>query len=197
MRQHLTIVVLLLSPFLANVQGNSIEDWDLWPLITPVLGNLSQECRSASEEYIRLLNESFHTNANLTEKHLNALRRFDSSGPIPFLQDGLSGDGIVEVNICDIIGIPAIIELCKTHFNNNGLILIPVGTFTGPGMESMCKKIEKSKYCTNFLLPPVGPFSWQSAEMKPLSLFDIDNGGQNFFEYRSEKIQSINLDTKR
>ena len=53
-------------------------------------------CISNSEystAYLALLQEALQTPTNLTEDHLNALRRLDSSGPIPFLQEGLLADG--------------------------------------------------------------------------------------------------------
>ena len=178
------VILLLLCP---GAYGSMIEDWDLWPLITPVLGDLSEECKSASEEYIRLLNETMHqTNTKLTEKHLNAMRRFDSNGPI--LQEGMFGD-VIEVNICDTLGGPEFskwckddilptnicevldgrnfTKLCKNHFPNGGLFPIPVGTFTSPGLERVCKRLEHSKYCKNYFVPftSYGDYNMSTASM--------------------------------
>ena len=33
----------------------SLAEWDLWPLVTPVLGPLSPACRDASTAYLTLL----------------------------------------------------------------------------------------------------------------------------------------------
>ena len=75
----------------------SIEDLDLWPLVTPILGPglLSQECKDASREYIQLLIDAFQHPLTLNESHRNALRGLDSGGPFPFLQEGIYMDSKV------------------------------------------------------------------------------------------------------
>ena len=74
----------------AVTQAATLDDLDLWPLFTPMLGNISKECRSASEAYISHLSEVLADPglAITSPDHRNALRRFDSNGPIPFLQEG-------------------------------------------------------------------------------------------------------------
>ena len=69
------------------------EPFDFWPLVTPLLG-VSQPCFDASMEYANgILNGSTW-----------AIQMFDSSGHLPFLQEGLLSDtqplylcGILEV----------------------------------------------------------------------------------------------------
>lgn len=41
-----------------RVQGVGVEAWDLWPLVSPVLGNITEQCYTASLEYITLLNRT-------------------------------------------------------------------------------------------------------------------------------------------
>ena len=41
-----------------HVHGVGVEDWDLWPLVSPVLGNITEQCFTASLEYITLLNRN-------------------------------------------------------------------------------------------------------------------------------------------
>ena len=58
------------------------EPFDFWPLVTPLLGNISQPCFDASMEYANgILNGSTW-----------AIQMLDSSGHLPFLQEGLLSD---------------------------------------------------------------------------------------------------------
>ena len=41
-----------------HVHGVGVEAWDLWPLVSPVLGNITEQCYTASLEYITLLNRT-------------------------------------------------------------------------------------------------------------------------------------------
>ena len=41
-----------------RVQGVDVDAWDLWPLVSPVLGNITEQCYTASLEYITLLNRN-------------------------------------------------------------------------------------------------------------------------------------------
>ena len=41
-----------------RVQDVGVEAWDLWPLVSPVLGNITEQCFTASLEYITLLNRT-------------------------------------------------------------------------------------------------------------------------------------------
>ena len=106
----------MLALVLAWAKAQDARDWGLWPLVTPLLGDISAECAAASAEYVTLLNSSLHNPADLTEPQLNALRRFDSSGPIPFLQDGMLSDQHL-INICDQLGDEddLIVRYCKNN----------------------------------------------------------------------------------
>ena len=61
----------------------------MWPLVTPVMGNISSECCEASRQYIRLLGEVASSPLSVTDKQRAALRMLDSNGPLPFLQEGM------------------------------------------------------------------------------------------------------------
>ena len=41
-----------------HLHGVDVEAWDLWPLVSPVLGNITEQCYTASLEYITLLNRT-------------------------------------------------------------------------------------------------------------------------------------------
>ena len=124
-------------------------------VVTPILGDtLSQGCRRASTEYIALLAEALTSPANLTQAHLTALQRLDSSGAIPFLQDGGLADQKM-INICDQLGEGGddLVAKCKEALEPEAQwIGIPYGLATAPGLELKCRRLEKSKYCVNYLL---------------------------------------------
>ena len=62
------------------------DPFDFWPLVTPLLGDISQPCFDASMEYANgILNSSTW-----------AIQMFDSSGHLPFLQEGLLSDSRAE-----------------------------------------------------------------------------------------------------
>ena len=86
----LETAVTAVTAITAVTQAATLDDLDLWPLFTPMLGNISKECKSASEAYITHLSEVLADPglAITSPDHRNALRRFDSNGPIPFLQEG-------------------------------------------------------------------------------------------------------------
>ena len=97
--QYRNTVIVILSAILnflfCAADGRRREvDLDLWPLVTPILGPdlLSQKCKDASREYIQLLSDAFQHPLTLNESHRNALRRLDSGGPFPFLQEGIYMD---------------------------------------------------------------------------------------------------------
>ena len=146
----------MLTLVLGWARAQDARDWGLWPLVTPLLGDISAECAAASAEYVTLLNSSLHNPADLTEPQLNALRRFDSSGPIPFLQDGMLSDQH-QINICDQLGDEddLIVIYCKNNIQPEAAqwIGIPYGLATAPGMEMKCRRLDESKYCVNYLVP--------------------------------------------
>ena len=100
----LWILVLAYSFCIGHISSNhednfNVEDLDLWPLITPMLGGnlISKECILASLEYVTLLSESFQfismgQPSALNETHRNALKRLDSGGPLPFFEEGILMD---------------------------------------------------------------------------------------------------------
>ena len=137
-------------------RAQEARDWGLWPLVTPLLGDISAECAAASAEYVTLLNTSLHNPADLTEQQLNALQRLDSSGPVPFLQDGMLSDQH-QINICDQLGDEGdlIVRYCKNNIQPEAAqwIGIPYGLATAPGMEMKCRRLDESKYCVNYLVP--------------------------------------------
>ena len=84
---HAFSSLLILALLLDNggATNYECEDLDLWPLVTPLCGDISDECRAASIEYIELLTDDGELQ---TEDQISAWRRFDSNGAIPFLQEG-------------------------------------------------------------------------------------------------------------
>ena len=52
------LLLLLLAP---GPGLCSLDGWDLWPLVTPVLGPLSPACRDASTAYLTLLQVQYST----------------------------------------------------------------------------------------------------------------------------------------
>lgn len=115
------------------------EDMDIWPLVTPILGPglISQECKEASLEYIRLLSDALHHfPASLNESHRNALRRLDSGGPFPFLQEGILMD-TKDYNICRVKLVVRILEkqgiTCTDLPDNMKIVQIPFHTAGSPG----------------------------------------------------------------
>ena len=103
----LGLLILISLNHCSTLQGSTdneilIENLDIWPLVTPILGPnlISQECKDASVEYIKLLSDALqYPPSALNESHRNALRRLDSGGPFPFLQEGIMID-TKEYNIC-------------------------------------------------------------------------------------------------
>ena len=138
-------------------QDDDWEDWGLWPMVTPILGDISDECKAASTEYIRLLNESFHS-PDSSEEHKNALRRFDSSAPLPFLLDGILLD-VSYVDLCDILDNDKKKCPLPDEFRYLG---IPYSNGAAPGLEHVCKNLESSKYCHNYIYT-YGSEEWSKA----------------------------------
>ena len=92
------------------------KDLDLWPLVTPILGgeNFSKECISASLEYILLLSESLTLPPSaLNDSHRNALKRLDSGGPLPFLEEGI----LLDTRMADICTLKLVRDLLRENHN--------------------------------------------------------------------------------
>ena len=98
---------------------------------------------------------------SLDEEHKNALKMFDSNGPLPFLQEGMLKDYPFPIDICDFFAPKEVDETaneeCKKNFAGilQGLeyVLIPYGNANGPGSENQCKRLPNAKYCNNVFAP--------------------------------------------
>ena len=49
-----SLLIAILVARDAHGTADDWEDWGLWPMVTPILGDISDECKAASTEYIRL-----------------------------------------------------------------------------------------------------------------------------------------------
>ena len=93
-----------------------VKDLDLWPLVTPLLGGdiISRDCIIASLEYIKLLGESFQLPPSaLNDSHRNALKRLDSGGPLPFLEEGI----LLDTRMVDICTLKLVRDLLLQNHN--------------------------------------------------------------------------------
>ena len=107
----------------------------MWPLVTPVMGNISSECCEASRQYITLLAEAASSPLTVTDKQRAALRMLDSNGPLPFLQEGMLQVMIMEndsecdehknpfqdtvpVDVCDVVS-----GFIDSVLNNTGITI--------------------------------------------------------------------------
>ena len=135
---------LLLSP------GLAVEaDWGVWPLLTPLLGNISSGCLEASRDYILNLNSSFAAllfNRDLTAGQRNALKMFDANGAIPFFQEGIYQDA-TPIDICTFLPTN---PQCASLPASLRYLELPGGPRNGPGSLSTCMEVEASKYCHNY-----------------------------------------------
>ena len=148
----LNYCIFFISFYLVNAaHGAVVEDWGLWPMVTPILGDISPRCKFASIEYIKLLNESFHSNTNdISEEASNALKRFDASGPLPFLQDGILMD-VHYIDLCDLLHLLPIPDDQCPIAEEDRYLGIPYHTAAAPGLEHVCKNLHSSKYCHNYI----------------------------------------------
>ena len=150
---RLPSVLLLILPSLTSSLASSPPAWGLWPLYTPLLGNISGPCLSASREFVRNTREALQTVATggeLSAKESAALAMFDSGGALPFLQEGRLSHSL-PVDLCDL--------LAPGEENNAGckalapahlrVLNIPLGAVTGPGTESQCREF-RGNYCYNY-----------------------------------------------
>ena len=144
------LTLTLLTFIISSLSGQEEEsDWNLWPLLTPLLGeNISEQCLSASKQYIRLLQEAFTSTDPLTEDQQNAVQMFDSNGRFPFFQEGMLQD-FEQIDLCD--SLLSLLPDCKQSVPDYLRILkVPLGNANGPGSESGCKKAKRAKYCHNY-----------------------------------------------
>ena len=139
---HLTLSIFFVSLTLAAERGN-ISD-DLWPLVTPLLG-VSNSCLIASKEYVRGLESREHW----------ALKMLESSGTLPFLQEGLLSDvQEVTVDLCRLLA-GILPEAGCPDFLSTFSISLPHGHGVGLGSEKNCAEVEHlpTQYCHQVLLP--------------------------------------------
>ena len=138
---------ILLTVLSLSVSGQDLRDFNLWPLVTPLLG-VSEKCSQASQEYIDQLSQAFTSTEPLTEKQKNALQRFDSNGRFPFFQEGIL-QSIGYVDLCESIlsEIPNCQETVPAELR---YLRMPRGNANGPGSETGCKAVAGSKYCHNY-----------------------------------------------
>ena len=74
---------------ITECQCQDPDGYSVWPLVTPVMGNISSGCCEASRQYITLLGEALSAPLTVTDKQRAALKMLDSNGPLPFLQEGM------------------------------------------------------------------------------------------------------------
>ena len=164
-------LLVLLTP---EARGQS---WGLWPLYTPLLGDISPDCRAASQEYVQSLTSALQATASgapLTEEHLTALAMFDSNGALPFLQEGRLAD-VYPVDLCDtLVPEPGANQACRSQVPAGvRTVTIPFGHSLGPGVESQCREA-RANYCYNYFqpFPPLTstPHTVQSRSTSPTNL---------------------------
>ena len=142
-----TLVVLSLA--MSSSSGEEEPDWNLWPLLTPLLGEkISESCLSASRQYIGRLQEAFTSTDPLTEEQQNALQMFDSNGHFPFFQEGMLQD-FERIDLCDSL-LSALPDCKQSVPEYLRLVKVPLGNANGPGSESGCKTAKQAKYCHNY-----------------------------------------------
>ena len=132
------------------------EAWGLWPLYTPLLGNISSQCKTASEEYVNNTQEALRTlstGGHLSDTHRSALAMFDAGGALPFLQEGHLA-ATYPMDLCDILAPdPADNPGCKAQVPAVIRVLnIPFGHVTAPGAEAQCRE-HQGNYCHNYFQP--------------------------------------------
>jgi len=140
----------------------------LYPLITPVLGNISLECKNASYEYVENLSGALSAKGKqkvLTDGQKDALQMFESNGPFPFLQEGRLQD-VVEINICDFLsgGNATIWIGCVIILGDLGVFNFPYGYSNGPGAENQCRSVPSAQYCNNYYSINLDSPDWKPIE---------------------------------
>ena len=153
MRLTCHLLLVLASTSLTSCQEQS---WGLWPLYTPLLGDISSQCKTASQEYVADTQEALQTVAmggQLSDKHRTALAMFDAAGALPFLQEGHLSD-TYPFDLCDILAPEeAANQGCKAQVPAVIRVLsVPFGHVMGPGAESQCRQ-NQGNYCYNYFQP--------------------------------------------
>ena len=147
----------LILSLLSLLRLGRAQSWGLWPLYTPLLGDISTECRTASQAYVDHLRSALqtrHTGAQMSEQQRTALAMFDSNGALPFLQEGHLAD-VLAVDLCDMFAPapPAANKACKGQLPAGVRTLsVPFGHALAPGTERQCRQVE-AKYCYNYFQP--------------------------------------------
>ena len=182
--RRIFVIVLTLFSF-PLYQCATLDELDFWPLFTPMLGNISIECKTASEAYINHLVDAV-TNpglASTSAEHRNALRMFDSNGPIPFLQEGQLQDTVM-VDLCRTLQLED--WMCSLVIPEDiRYVAFPYGHAKGPGLERVCRDLNRSKYCHNYL----GIFDRET--YKPALPKNLDDDLKlSSFEIKSQHSQS-------
>ena len=153
----LTRVLLLLK---AAALAAGEEPWfDFAPLISPVLGDssddcsqfcISKQCKADSVAYLEGLNRSDPL----------SLMMFDAGGTPPFLNEGMLAE-MTPIQMCNLLEIlsPDMVAACHTLPSSLTTLYIPVGHANGPGSRAGCAAVQeagaglKTKYCHNYLVP--------------------------------------------
>ena len=144
-------ILLPLILFLFYVKGEQISDvpttpYGFWPLVTPLLGlesGLSESCFNASMVYVDGLQRS----------ETWALKMLDSSGPLPFLQEGFLAD-ILQIpvgdQLCSLLEDALDGELCPDQIRNFHLN-IPFSSNAGLGNQEECLSVTEipTQYCNH------------------------------------------------
>lgn len=117
-----------------------------WPLVTPLLGldsGLSESCFNASMAYV----------AGLQRSEPWARKMLDSSGYLPFLQEGFLAD-ILQIpvgdQLCALLEETLDLEPCPSEIRNFHLN-IPFSSNTGLGNQEECMSVTEipTQYCNN------------------------------------------------
>ena len=153
---RLSSPLLLVLATLVSLASCQNQTWGLWPLYTPLLGNISAPCKTASQEYVsntQAALQTLLTGGQLSDSQKAAVAMFDAGGSLPILQEGhLSAT--YPMDLCDILAPdPAGNKGCKAQVPAVIRVLnIPFGHVTGPGSESLCKQYQ-GNYCHNYFQP--------------------------------------------
>jgi len=187
-----------------SVHGDDDPLRKLYPLISPVLGNISLECKNASYRYINNLSAALKAKGQqkvLTDGQNEAIRMFESNGPFPFLQEGRLQD-VVPIHFCDFLGQgnQIITYLCKEIIGDYGLVNFPYGYSNGPGAENQCRSVPSAQYCNNYY-----SINIESPDWRPFENLTKDASTQNVGRFRdfqrpqdfSKMFDLSNIDIKK
>ena len=151
-------------------------------LVTPLLGDISRPCFDASMEYVnRILNGTAW-----------ALQMLDSSGHLPFLQEGLLSD-MQPLPICGILEAMGILGHipCPPALQKYPL-MIPFGNAVGLGDQEVCTSVSEvpTHFCHNALIPdlPLAKSNeGQSCSWHPLQALD----GEHLTRIRQQAMKDL------